>query len=135
MDNKSLECFACDARARGVRVEISPQHSVVLPHEQFVFAEFRASDSSDLLKLVFATHKVTLVGCLLRRIENAMVIRELSWLCARPEKFRPQNLERPYIHKLAVRILEQPAQPNNGQERGSEPVEPGADVDGRRGRL
>jgi len=122
MDNKSLECFACDARARGVRVEISPQHSVVLPHEHFVFAEFRASDSSDLLKLVFATHEVTLGGCLLRRIENAMVIRELSWLCARPEKFRPQNLERPYIHKLTVRILEQPEPAAPGHEAGSEDI-------------
>lgn len=110
MDNKSLECFACDARARAVRVEITPQNSLVLPHEHFVFAEFRAIESRDMLKLVFTTHEVRLVGCLLRRIENALVIRELSWLCARPEKFRPQNLDRPFIHELTVKTLEdQPA--------------------------
>ena len=107
MDNKSPECFACDARARGVRIEISPQHSMVLPHEHFVFAEFIAGESTDTLKIVFVTHEVKLTGFLLRRIENAIVVRDLSWLCARPEKFRAQASERPFIAKLTVRSLEQ----------------------------
>ena len=109
MDNKPPECFACDPRARGVRIDISPQKSVVLPHEHFVYAEFMADDQIDLLKLVFVTHEVVLTGHLLRRIETAVVNRDLSWLCARPEKFRAQNSDRPFITNLTARVLEQPA--------------------------
>jgi hypothetical protein len=109
MDNKPPECFACEPRARGVRVDLSPQKSVVLPHEHFVYAEFMAGDQIDLLMLVFVTHEVILTGHLLRRIETAIVNRDLSWLCARPEKFHDQNSDRPYITNLTVRVLEQPA--------------------------
>lgn len=109
MDNKLPECFACDMRARGVRVDLSPQKSIVLPHEHFVYAEFMADDQVDLLKLVFVTHEVTLTGCLLRRIETAILNRDLSWLCARPEKFRVQDSDRPFVVNLTVRVLEQPA--------------------------
>jgi len=109
MDNKPPECFACDPRARAVRVDISPQKSVVLPHEHFVYAEFATDDLIDLLKLIFVTHEVVLTGHLLRRIENAIVNRDLSWLCARPEKFRAKNSDRPFITNLVVRVLEQPA--------------------------
>lgn len=105
MDNKPLECFACDPRARGVRVDISPQKSVVLPHEHFVHAEFMADDQIDLLKLVFVTHEVVLTGYLLRRIENAILNRDLSWLCALPEKFRQPDSDRPFVTNLMVRVL------------------------------
>ena len=109
MDNKSPECFACEPRARGVRVDLSPQKSVVLPHEHFVYAEFMADDQLDLLKLVFVTHEVVLTGHLLRRIETAIVNRDLSWLCARPEKFRAQDSDRPFITNLTGKPLEQPS--------------------------
>jgi hypothetical protein len=107
MDNKPLECFACEPRARGVRVDISPQKSVVLPHEHFVYAEFSAGEQLDSLKLVFVTHEVNLAGYLLRRIETAILNRDLSWLCTRPEKFRGQNSDRPFITNLTIRVLEQ----------------------------
>ena len=106
MDNKPPECFACDPRARGVRVDISPQKSVVLPHEHFVYAEFMAYEQVDLLKLVFVTHEVILTGYLLRRIETAIVNRDLSWLCARPGKFRSQDSDRPFVSTLTVKAIE-----------------------------
>jgi hypothetical protein len=106
MDNKSLECFACEPRARGVRVDLSPYQSVVLPHEHFVYAEFSAGEQADALKLVFVTHEVNLTGYLLRRIETAILNRDLSWLCARPEKFRVQNSDRPFVSTLAVKSIE-----------------------------
>ena len=108
MDNKPLECFACEPRARGVRVDISPQKSIVLPHEHFVYAEFSAGEQRDSLKLVFVTHEVKLAGYLLRRIETAILNRDLSWLCTRPEKFHQQTSDRPFITYLTVRVLEQP---------------------------
>lgn len=109
MDNKPPECFACDMRARGVRIDISPQKSVVLPHEHFVYAEFSAGEQTDSLKLIFVTHEVNLIGYLLRRIETAILNRDLSWLCARPEKFYQQSSDRPFITKLVLRTLEQEA--------------------------
>jgi hypothetical protein len=54
------------------------------------------------------THEVNVTGYLLRRIETAIVNRDLSWLCAPPEKFRAQNSDRPFITNLTVRVLEQP---------------------------
>ena len=116
MDNKSLECFACDGRARGVRIEISPQRSLVLAHEHFVYAEFEAGEKRDSLKIVFVTHEVVLEGFLLRRIENAIVNRDLAWLCGRGEKFRPQDHERPFITKLTLKALE-----NDGRSASDEP--------------
>ena len=119
MDNKSLECFACDGRARGVRIEVSPQDSFVLPHEHFVYSEFKAGEQRDSLKIMFVAHEVVLEGFLLRRIENAIVNRDLAWLCARGEKFRPQNHERPFVTKLTVKALEtaassrEPSKPEN----------------------
>ncbi len=106
MDAKSLECFACDGRARGVRIEVSPQNSFVLPHEHFVYSEFKAGEQRDLLRIMFVAHEVVLEGFLLRRIENAIVNRDLAWLCARREKFRPQDHERPFVTRLTVRTLE-----------------------------
>jgi hypothetical protein len=106
MDNKPPECFASDARARGVRIDLSPQRSIVLPHEHFVCAEYSAEQSVETLKLKFMTHEVTLAGYQLRRIENAILNRDLSWLCARPEKFRQQDSDRPFITDLKLRNLE-----------------------------
>lgn len=106
MDTKSLECFACDGRARGVRIEVSPQESLVLPHEHFIYSQFKAGEQRDLLRIMFVAHEVVLEGFLLRRIENAIVNRDLAWLCARGEKFRPQNHERPFVSKLTIRALE-----------------------------
>ena len=105
MDNKPPECFACDARARGVRIDLSPQKSIVLPHEQFMGAEFSAEKSVELLKLKFASHEVVLAGYQLRRIENAILNRDLSWLCALPEKFRQPDSDRPFVTNLMVRVL------------------------------
>lgn len=115
MDNKPPECFTCEPRARGVRVDLSPQKSIVLPHEHFVYAEFMADGEIDLLKLVFVTHEVVLTGHLLRRIENAILNRDLSWLCALPEKFRQPDSDRPFVSTLTVKAVQIPS--TNSHER------------------
>lgn len=105
MDNKPPECFACDARARGVRIDFSPYKSIVLPHEQFMGAEYSAEKSVELLKLKFASHEIILAGYLLRRIENAILNRDLSWLCALPEKFHLPDSDRPFVTNLTVKAV------------------------------
>ncbi len=106
MDNKPPECFACDARARGVRIDLSPQKSIVLPHEHFLGADFSAEQSVELLMLKFASHEVILAGYQLRRIENAILNRDLSWLCALPENLRQPDSDRPFVTVLTVKVVE-----------------------------
>ena len=101
--------FCREPRARGVRVDTSPQKSIVLPHEHFVCAEFTAGDVTDSLKMIFVSYEIILTGHLLRRIETAILNRDLSWVSAQPEKFYSRNSDRPYVTQLAVRVLEQPA--------------------------
>ena len=82
MSTKSPECWANDPQARGVRVEISAEHSILLPHDEFAFAELKSDGKTQSLRLVFATHEVTLRGHSLRRIETAMQRMELASLSA-----------------------------------------------------
>src|SRR5688572_1009260 len=113
MDTKPPECFSSDPRARGLRVELSPQHSLVLPYEHFVYSELKAEKDSDTLKLLFVTHEVVVSGYMLRRVENGIQTRELAWIAARPERYRPQVNEKAFISQIAVRLLEeQEAQPH-----------------------
>src|SRR5687767_13705993 len=112
MDTKPPECFSSDPRARGLWVELSPQHSLVLPYEHFVYSELKADKENDTLKLLFVTHEVVISGFMLRRVESGIQTRELAWIAARPERYRPQANDKAFIRRIAVRLLdEQEAQP------------------------
>ena len=88
MSTKSPECWANDPQARGVRVEISADHSLLLPHDEFAFAELKGEGKEQELRLVFAMHEVLVRGHSLRRIETAMQRSELSLLTALSGKQR-----------------------------------------------
>src|SRR5258708_7103031 len=88
MSTKSPECWANDPQARGVRVEISADHSLLLPHDDFAFAELKSEGKEQQLRLVFAMHEVLVRGHSLRRIETAMQRSELSLLTALSAKQR-----------------------------------------------
>ena len=80
MSTKSPECWAIDPQARGLRVEVSAEQSLLLPFDQFVFAELTADGKEQRLQLHFATHQVLIHGQNLRRIETAMQRMELSFV-------------------------------------------------------
>lgn len=82
MSTKSPECWASDPNARAVKVEVSAEQSLLLPFDQFAFAELKSEGKAQSLRLVFATHEVTLRGHSLRRIETAMQRMELASLSA-----------------------------------------------------
>jgi hypothetical protein len=88
MSAKSPECWANEPQARGVRVEISADHSMLLPHDEFVFAELKRDGTGQTLRLVFVTHEVLVSGQSLRRIETAMQRMELSLLTKLPRSQR-----------------------------------------------
>lgn len=54
----------------------------MLPFDQFAFAELETEGKQQHLRLVFATHEVSIRGHALRRIETAMQRMELSFLAA-----------------------------------------------------
>jgi len=55
---------------------------LLLPFDQFAFSELKSEGKEQQLRLVFATHEVSLRGHSLRCIETAMQRMELSFLAA-----------------------------------------------------
>jgi hypothetical protein len=60
----------------------------MLPYDQFIFAELTSGGDEQNLKLVFATHEVSIRGHHLRRIETMMQRLELSLLAKLPSSQR-----------------------------------------------
>ena len=84
MSTKTPECWASDPNARADKIEVSAEQSLLLPFDQFAFAELKSDGKEQQLRLVFATHEVILSGHSLRRVETAMQRMELSFLMALP---------------------------------------------------
>ena len=61
---------------------------MLLPHDEFAFAELKGEGKEQELRLVFAMHEVLVRGHSLRRIETAMQRSELSLLTALSGKQR-----------------------------------------------
>ena|SRR5690242_9695334 len=86
MNTKTPECWSSDPNARAVKIEISSNESLLLPFDQFAFAELNSEGKEQRLRLVFATHEVVLNGHSLRRIEIAMQRMELAHLAKLPSR-------------------------------------------------
>lgn len=103
MSTKSPECWASDPKARGLRIELSPERSLLLPHDQFMFAELTSGGDEQNFKLVFAAHEVSVRGHHLRRIETIMQRLELSLLANLPDNQRNLITEgQPVILEIIV---------------------------------
>jgi hypothetical protein len=88
MNTKPPECWANDPQARAVRIELSPDRSLLLPHDEFAFSELKREGKEQTLRLVFTVHEVLIRGHSLRRIETAMQRMELSALNTLPANQR-----------------------------------------------
>ena len=88
MNTKTPECWSSDPNAHGVKIELSAERSLLLPFDQFAFAELKTEAKQQHLRLVFATHEVLIRGNALRRIETTMQRMELSFLAALPSSQR-----------------------------------------------
>ena len=84
MNTKPPECWANDLQARAVRIELPPDSSLLLPHDEFAFSELKREGKAQTLRLVFTMHEVLIRGHSLRRIETAMQRMELSALNTLP---------------------------------------------------
>jgi len=76
---------------------------MLLPHDQFAFAELKSDGKEQQLRLVFATHEVLVRGHSLRRIETAMQRMELSALNTLPANQRSLIPDgQPLVAEIAV---------------------------------
>ena len=106
MNTKTPECWASDPQARGLRIEISAEQSLLLPFDQFAFAELKSNGKEQELRLIFATHEVSVRGHALRRIETAMQRLELSFLAALSGNQRSLIPDgQPVVLEIAVREI------------------------------
>ena len=102
-----------DPQARCLRVETAPGRSLLLPLDQFAFAEFNSTGKEQLLHLSFGSHEIVVHGIALRRIETAMHKLELSFLGVLPEKFHSLVPDgQPKIRELVVREIKPDAEPS-----------------------
>ena len=103
MNTKTPECYTTDSQARCLRVETTVTRLLVLPLDQFVFAELDGDGKEQKLRLVFATHEILISGHVLRRIETAICRLELSGLMKLPEKYHSLIAEgQPKIRDIVV---------------------------------
>ena len=107
MNTKTPECWASEAQARGLRVELSADHSILLPHDEFAFGEIKRDGKMQTFRMVFAGHEVLICGHSLRRVETAMQRMELSFLTVLPgnqQSLIPDG--QPVILKILVTELD-----------------------------
>ena len=118
MSTKTPECWASDPNAEALRIEVSPERSLLLPHDQFMFAELTSGGDEQNLKLVFAAHEVLIRGHYLRRIETVMQRMELSLLARIPISQRNLITEgQPVILEIVVtEAKSQESPPPNGSK-------------------
>lgn len=118
MSTKTPECWASDPNAEALRIEVSPERSLLLPHDQFMFAELTSGGDEQNLKLVFAAHEVSIRGHHLRRIETVMQRMELSLLAKIPISQRNLITEgQPVILEIIVtEAKSQESPPPNGSK-------------------
>ena len=103
MSTKTPECWASDPNAEALRIEVTPERSLLLPHDQFMYAELTSGGDEQNLKLVFAAHEVSIRGHFLRRIETVMQRMELSLVAKIPISKRNLITEgQPMILEIVV---------------------------------
>lgn len=97
---------------------MSAELSLLLPFDQFAFAELKNEGKEQRLRLVFATHEVTICGHSLRRIEAGMQRMELSFLMALPTNQRSLVPDgQPVVREIVVTEAEKERErPPSGSE-------------------
>jgi hypothetical protein len=103
MNTKTPECYTTDSQARCLRVETEAVGLLVLPLDQFVYAQLTSDDKEQKLRLVFATHEVLISGHVLQRIATAIHRLELSGIMQLPQKHHSLIAEnQPRIQEIEV---------------------------------
>jgi|SRR5665213_965573 len=84
MSTKTPECWESDPNAAGVKIILAPDDHLLLPFDQFVYADLKPHGEHQQLRLVFVTHEVSVRGDSLERIEAILQRKHLSLLKSLP---------------------------------------------------
>ena len=104
MSTRTPECWANDPNAEALRIEVAPGHSMLLPHDQFMFARLTGDGDEQNLKLVFAVHEVLIRGHHLERIETGMQRMNLALVTKLPSHQRSLIEEgQPVVLEITVK--------------------------------
>ena len=88
---------------------------MLLPHDEFAFAELKGEGKEQELRLVFAMHEVLVRGHSLRRIETAMQRSELSLLTTLSGKQRSLIPDgQPVVLEIVVTVMD--SQPKRAED-------------------
>ena len=113
MNTKTPECYTTDTQARCLRIQMTATRLLVLPLDQFVFAELDSDGKEQKMRLVFATHEILISGHVLQRIETAIHRLELSSVMKLPEKYHALIAEnQPKIRDIVVTEIKPGAEPS-----------------------
>ncbi|HMD53331.1 MAG TPA: hypothetical protein VKJ65_02135 [Phycisphaerae bacterium] len=97
---------------------MAPDDHLLLPFDQFIFAELKPHGEQQQLRLVFVTHEVSVRGDSLNRIETILQRKQLSLLKTLPSHQRSLIADgQPVV--LEIVITENKDQTKRSQERGS----------------
>ena len=122
MLTKPHECWSTDPNAHALRVEVSPDQSVLLPFEHLLFAELTSHPDAQELQLSFVTHEVIVTGTCLRKIESALQRRDLAHLAVTiHSNGRPSEDAQPTIRQIAVRRIDMDGASSREADDGSKP--------------
>ena len=103
MSTKIPECWESDPNAAGVKVELAPDNHLLLPFDQFIFAELKPHGEQQQLRLVFVTHEVLVRGDSLNRIETIMQRKQLSLLTTLPSHQRSLIVDgQPVVFEILI---------------------------------
>ena len=103
MSTKTPECWANDPHAHCVRIEITADELLELPHDEFMYSHLKRDSDDQILRLVFVTHEVLIRGRSLWRIDTAINRMELSALNTLPVNQRSLVPEgQPVVTEITV---------------------------------
>src|SRR5271169_131133 len=103
MSTKAPDCWESDPNATGVKVELAPDDHLLLPFDQFIFAELKPHGEQQQLRLVFVTHEVSVRGDSLNRIETIMQRKQLSLLKTLPShQWSLIDQGQPFITEIVI---------------------------------
>ena len=113
MTHRTPEGWASDPNARGLRLELSPDRTLLLPFDQFLHAELVQKGDTQELSLSFATHEVAIRGHSLKRLVAALQTQELALVTLLPKPLQDAVPDgQPRI--LAITVRESAAQADAG---------------------
>lgn len=113
---RSVVCWNQDPQTQALRVELKNGSFFVFPVSHFLSAEFTQGDKSDVLKLLFTTHSITISGQHLREVGLALQKLAVEWI----KEIAPKYAKLAEPNVAVVLSIEVTALADSDKEHGAE---------------